>query len=79
MGTDIHGVLQIKDHNGWETVQEINRDRNYLLFNILAGVRNKEAQCISIPRGLPEDFIIDNEEHFGIWMGEPQLFTPNFG
>lgn len=65
MGTDIHGFLQVKCGNRWENKCEIEDDRNYLSFAILAGVRNgfgfagvkthTPINPISEPRGLPDD------------------------
>lgn len=58
MGCDIHGVLQVRyDRSyGWRTKEEIDRERNYTLFSILAGVRDCiESSPISEPRGVPSD------------------------
>lgn len=68
MGTDIHGRVQIR----WDKDQpyrdagEIERERNYMAFAILAGVRNwygfagckthEPLEPIDEPRGLPADF-----------------------
>lgn len=70
MGTDIHGRLQAKKHDGkgWLDLGEIENDRNYCVFAMLADIRNGFAfACsktheplvpISEPRGFPEDFDI---------------------
>lgn len=74
MGTDIHGVMQKKVAGGWEDVPtEYNENRHYQLFAVLAGVRNGYgfAGCptgdavtpIAQPRGLPEDFDIEDGRH----------------
>lgn len=66
MGTDIHGRIQRRDNDGrYEDIGEIEGDRNYTVFAILAGVRNGSGfagvrthtpiEPISAPRGLPED------------------------
>lgn len=66
MGTDIHGVIQARYSSGeYTTVGPIENERNYLVFAILADVRNGFgfAGCrthepitpISAPRGLPAD------------------------
>lgn len=65
MGTDIHGFLQIKESNGWKNIGAIPRGRNYILFAVLADVRNgfefagvethEPVNPISAPRGLPPD------------------------
>lgn len=56
MGCDIHAIAQIKRKDNWETIGQLDIDRDYELFNILAGVRGDGADSISEPRGLPEDF-----------------------
>jgi hypothetical protein len=74
MGTDIHAVFQRKTADGWEDVPSFfEQDRHYYLFSILAGVRNgygfagvktyEPVEPISEPRGLPEDFEGDADEH----------------
>lgn len=41
MGTDIHGRIQRRYNDGrYEDIGEIEGDRNYTVFAILAGVRN---------------------------------------
>lgn len=65
MGCDIHTIIQYKRSNGeWsiENTPEEIRDkwepRNYVLFSILADVRNfyHDIKPICIPRGIPKDF-----------------------
>lgn len=83
MGCDIHGVVQTrwKDGAAWRTRAMIDRDRNYLLFSALAGVRGYDDSApISEPRGLPNDFKPGKrmDEHVlelegstvNIWMGD---------
>ena len=57
MGCDIHGVWQTKNaKNEWEDVEDIDDNRNYRLFSILADVRNPGTITpICEPKGLPED------------------------
>lgn len=59
MGCDIHCYAEIKKNNKWEEVDfgyEIYDGRNYFLFSVLAGVRNKyKIRPIKEPRGLPDD------------------------
>lgn len=72
MGTDIHGTFQKKvtqdGFDSWVDVDDTwQRGRDYLLFSILAGVRNghgfagvvtgEEVEPISEPRGLPADML----------------------
>jgi len=66
MGCDIHGVLQKRGpkEGEWTTFASIDRffdGRSYLLFGILAGVRNQDVEVISDHRGLPEGFEGDTE------------------
>lgn len=82
MGCDIHGVLQREwgDARGWETVDQIDEDRSYAVFAALAGVRNYEdLKPIAEPRGLPDDFKLDDDEHVfedmegnlrRVWIGD---------
>ena len=84
MGCDIHTVAQIKDYKDiWETVGENigNEWRSYDSYAVLSDVRNGYgfAGCdtgegwepISKPRGLPDDFEIDDEQlHKRKWMGD---------
>lgn len=54
-------------------------NRNYQLFAILADVRNghgfagivtgEPVKPISMPKGYPEDFIVDDDYHNKTWMG----------
>lgn len=70
MGTDIHGVLQVKEGDKWVTKGDIYDWRNYRLFAALADVRNGTGFAgvpthvpidpISEPRGWPDD--LDYEE-----------------
>lgn len=78
MGTDIHGVLQARyvPKDGREASRyfhqcDIEDDRNYMVFAILAGVRNGSGFAgvpthepitpISEPRGLPQDLHVRND------------------
>lgn len=80
MGTDIHGVVQrrfkgneVYPGGSWETVAEIEDERNYRVFAILAGVRNgvgfagiythEPVKPIQEHRGLPDDFKVEDEYH----------------
>ena len=62
MGCDIHGVVQVRyDKDGeYSDAGPIEDSRNYLVFAMLAGVRNSyDIKPISSPRGVPQDFIGD--------------------
>lgn len=90
MGTDIHYKFQKKDDDKWVEI-DLEKDewgdykppyyigRSYLLFAVLAGVRNGRgfAGCythepvvpISEPRGLPEDIsAFGYEDRWGIFV-----------
>lgn len=82
MGCDIHGVYQVKfPSGGWRTWGEIEDDRNYVWFSIIAGVRNYlELDPIQMDRGFPPGFHVENDEHREyrhrmmderkLWMGD---------
>jgi hypothetical protein len=74
MGTDIHGRVQRRwsPEAKYEDVGGIEDDRNYLVFAMLAGVRNgvgfagvkthEPLVPVSEPRGLPDDLDIIDED-----------------
>jgi len=73
MGTDIHTIAQVKKDEKWETVAHNIGDewRSYHSYAVLAGVRNGLSlagmkifkwQPISLPRGLPEDLDLVDQE-----------------
>lgn len=76
MGTDIHGRIQKRysADQKYEDIGEIEGDRNYRVFAMLAGVRNGfgfagvsthvPLEPISEPRGLPDD-LGERTEYFG--------------
>lgn len=68
MGCDIHITVEVQGSRGWRCVSQFtdpDKDgnclvnggvydgRNYLLFGLLAGVRDKRVQAIDSPRGFP--------------------------
>lgn len=67
MGTDIHGFLEsrYRPEQGWFRECEIEDSRNYVVFAVLANVRNgfgfagvpthEPLKPIAEPRGLPDD------------------------
>lgn len=75
MGTDIHGVFQRCDagFNWVDVPSDYDQNRHYQLFAVLAGVRNGTGFAgartgghvtpIALPRGLPADFVVENESH----------------
>jgi len=73
MSTDIRGRLQTRYNSTdkWRDAGEIECDRNYRVFAMLAGVRNgtgragvgthKAITPISEPRGVPDDIELDDD------------------
>jgi hypothetical protein len=87
MGCDIHMILQIKKNGKFETLKDfiVGDYRSYNAFAVLANVRNgygfagcdtgDEWPYISEPRGLPDDFLINDDYRLlvngeEIWLGE---------
>lgn len=70
MGTDIHYSFEKKNKdNRWEVIEtDIHIYRNYLLFAVLANVRNRwtDLEYISEPRGLPDDILLQDELDRGL-------------
>jgi hypothetical protein len=56
MGCDIHFYreIRIKGEKNWNLFEEIEVNRDYEVFGLLAGVRNNFIEPISEPKGLPE-------------------------
>ena len=60
-------------NNNWErmlSVESIYSGRNYELFGILAGVRNRNNDMIDDPRGLPEDVSEVTKKESDRWDGD---------
>lgn len=62
MGCDIHPLVQVKRNEKWEhepfpdgTWRGPFRQRDYIFFGVLAGVRCHDVTPIAEPRGLPDD------------------------
>lgn len=55
MGCDIHLCAEVKINGEWHLYDQPRIDRNYLLFERMAGVRGEKANAIAVPRGLPAD------------------------
>lgn len=83
MGCDIHFFIEKKNERGkWDFVGEVDIDRNYALFTILAGVRSRHngfLTPISQPKGLPEDLsdgcrsAIYEEDHSDSYLTTKEL------
>lgn len=75
MGCDIHFYAERPVGDMWEEIPPPDQyplgwyvDRNYVLFALLAGVRNNDQEPISEPRGLPKDVspeVLAEAEHWG--------------
>lgn len=88
MGTDIHGRIQRRwsESANYVDVGQIERDRNYRVFAMLAGVRNgfgfagvkthEPLVPISEPRGLPADLELvgdgDSVAYY-VWKDDEQI------
>ena len=72
MGTDIYGVFQAKKDGKWVDIEtRYDFDRDYALFDWLAGARSDDIQPIAEARWLPDDFEVDKEGyHNEIFMGQ---------
>jgi hypothetical protein len=55
MGCDIHAHVEIKKDGEWIHWQSLRIERDYDLFEKMAGVRGHDDNAISAPRGLPDD------------------------
>jgi hypothetical protein len=91
MGCDIHATLEYDKWNlkrldepkYWISfAKDIDIDRGYYLFGILAGVRNGDINPISEPKGVPDDasykFMKEYEEwgadaHTPSWVSYKEL------
>lgn len=78
MGCDIHTYVECRVNGLWERQMpegegfslrrgQWELGRNYMLFGILAGVRNRDVLPISEPRGLPEDCSKEIRERHEEW------------
>ena len=85
MGCDIHIYVEKKVNGKWECIDDLKKDedgffeikgeeiyhgRNYILFALLANVRNYSGvEPISEPKGLPVDLSDQVKEISDIWIG----------
>lgn len=70
MGCDIHLHIEVKINGQWEHYAHPLIDRNYRLFALMAGVRNRDdITPVSLPKGLPDDITpltrYDAEDYWG--------------
>jgi hypothetical protein len=74
MGCDIHCYIDYdppgeNDHGLVNHLCEINVGRNYMLFNIMAGVRGDD-QTLFEPRGLPENLSWTTRDHAVLYVND---------
>lgn len=55
MGCDIHCFQEVKINGKWHCANQPRIDRNYELFEYMAGVRGDENNAAFPVRGLPDD------------------------
>ena len=55
MGCDIHIYAEVKIGGVWRHYGEVECDRDYELFEKIAGVRGDVSDAIAEPRGVPDD------------------------
>jgi hypothetical protein len=58
MGCDIHLFTEVKIDGVWHTYSHPHIQRNYALFEKMAGMRGNVANAISAPKGLPDDLSV---------------------
>ena len=64
MGCDVHTFTEVKHKNKWVLHQVGNVDRNYDMFERMAGVRGETNKAIAPPRGLPLDISDGTRLHY---------------
>lgn len=64
MGCDIHIHAEIRIAGTWHYYAPVDCDRNYELFEKIAGVRGDVSDAIAPPRGLPPDATFMTMRHF---------------
>lgn len=55
MGCDVHIHSEVKINGRWHHYDQPNCDRDYALFEKMAGVRGDAENAIAPPRGVPGD------------------------
>jgi hypothetical protein len=70
MGCDIHAHSEIKIDGTWHHLSALSINRNYKLFEKMAGVRGDPANAIAAPRGLPTDAAFLTHFAAELWNGD---------
>jgi len=85
MGCDIHATLEYDkwklkrpedSHDWWAFAKDIDIDRGYYFFGILAGVRNDEINSIAPPRGVPTNASFEFKQEYEDWGADAH--TPSW-
>ncbi len=70
MGCDIHAHVEVRIKGEWHHYSDVDIDRNYALFEKMAGVRGDDSNAISLPRGLPADLSAVTRISYESWRGD---------
>ncbi len=70
MGCDIHAHFEIKVDGVWLHWSQPNFDRDYQLFEKMAGVRGDISNAISPPKGFPSDASKTTRLHQEYWAAD---------
>lgn len=80
MGCDIHLHIELKINGNWENYSATSVPRNYQLFGLMAGVRDRGIEPISQPKGLPDDISLITKLHYdsyGAYSHSPSWLNEN--
>lgn len=58
MGCDIHAHIEIKVNGEWKHYHAPDFERDYAMFDRMAGVRGDGENMIVAPKGLPDDLSV---------------------
>jgi len=76
MGCDIHAMIEKKGERWWINAGDPEIDRNYMLFAVLANVRNDgDIPYISEPKGVPDDCCPEFQAWCESWSGDGHSYT----
>lgn len=82
MGCDIHIYAEVKIGSTWHHYGEVECDRDYELFEKIAGVRGDVSESIAEPRGVPQDATFmtrvhetreGEDAHTKTWLGADEI------
>ena len=82
MGCDIHVHTEVKINGQMEHYGSPDVNRNYWLFEKMAGVRGEEKNAICPPKGLPSKMSVitqlaatveQGDAHTHSWFGRPEI------